>query len=454
MDTMTCPKCSAPLAKDGASMTCSALLNWFGPGKAPCDYSELRRVFEVPNENLYRLRATIEKLARRAKRIGCAAPTITIGEEFSKLRRNVDTDERYYLAMTRVTVTGVSPRINGWTFGATVDHDGEENVLRGILDGYPAHYREAGPACEHCNTARRRSETFLLRSDKGEWKQVGRSCLKDFLGHEDPSSVAAMAEMLAEATGAAEDCGEGGFGGRGDPAIEDYLAFVACAIRLEGWTSRKSARETMKTPTSDMAVMWMNDKDRTCPRPEDADRATVEAALEWARGIADDGSEFDLNLRAASKRVAVSPKNMGITAYIVAGYLREKTKQDERAARRPSEHVGEVGVRFGSGKGKKAIAPLCLIVERVIPCDGQYGTTYITMMRDAYGNSFKWFASGVCLETGETYNIAGTVKAHDEYKGNKQTVLSRCVATKVETAGSSSSAAASASASDSSDVPF
>jgi hypothetical protein len=48
-------------------------------------------------------------------------------------------------------------------------------------------------------------------------------------------------------------------------------------------------------------------------------------------------------------------------------------------------------------------------------------------MEDDKGNQFKWFASKYSgMEVGKTYKIRGTVKAHDEYQGRKQTALTRC----------------------------
>ena len=32
-------------------------------------------------------------------------------------------------------------------------------------------------ACEHCGQDRRRNDTYVLQSDSGAWKQVGRNCL-------------------------------------------------------------------------------------------------------------------------------------------------------------------------------------------------------------------------------------------------------------------------------------
>jgi hypothetical protein len=65
---------------------------------------------------------------------------------------------------------------------------------------------------------------------------------------------------------------------------------------------------------------------------------------------------------------------------------------------------------------------------------GDYGVTYFHLFRDVSGNNFIWKSSVYeCREDiGKVHNIKGTVKAHQEYKGTKQTVLSRCKVLHVE----------------------
>ncbi len=113
---------------------------------------------------------------------------------------------------------------------------------------------------------------------------------------------------------------------------------------------------------------------------------------------------------------------------------REAREAEERAAREAeearikaekaiSQHVGQVGekvevkgsyVRSGSWE-QKAYAG--------------YGTVtmFVHTFKDADGNVFIWKTQkGIAFEYGENVNIKGTVKAHSEYKDEKQTELTRC----------------------------
>lgn len=105
---------------------------------------------------------------------------------------------------------------------------------------------------------------------------------------------------------------------------------------------------------------------------------------------------------------------------------REAEEARIKAEKAISQHVGEIGskieikgtyVRTGSWE-QKAYAG--------------YGTVtmYVHTFKDADGNVFTWKTqNGVCLNYGENVNVKGTVKAHSEYKDEKQTELTRCKVT-------------------------
>lgn len=102
---------------------------------------------------------------------------------------------------------------------------------------------------------------------------------------------------------------------------------------------------------------------------------------------------------------------------------REAEEARIKAEKAISQHVGQVGskvefkgsyVRTGSWE-QKAYAG--------------YGTVtmYVHTFKDADGNVFTWKTqNGVGMNYGENVNVKGTVKAHSEYKDEKQTELTRC----------------------------
>ena len=144
-------------------------------------------VFCVPIVRLAGLEREIERLARRAQRLGNAPISLR------------DTGERAG-ERALVTLVGEPPRLAGWEVAAIIEHRVGVAALRPTT---PAGERLdlgrfAEPRCQHCALRRRRVRTFvLLAASSRELRQVGTSCLRDVLGGHDPELLCRSAEYLS-----------------------------------------------------------------------------------------------------------------------------------------------------------------------------------------------------------------------------------------------------------------
>lgn len=104
-----------------------------------------------------------------------------------------------------------------------------------------------------------------------------------------------------------------------------------------------------------------------------------------------------------------------------------------KAEQEASNWQGEIGKRITI----RATLSISLVIE-----GGRFGDTWIHLLKDAAGNVYKWQTNGplgfdidsdtwkqVEEHNKEEFTIRGTVKDHTEYKGVKQTVLTRCKVT-------------------------
>ena len=81
-----------------------------------------------------------------------------------------------------------------------------------------------------------------------------------------------------------------------------------------------------------------------------------------------------------------------------------------------SEWQGEIGDKLD----------IIVTVEKAILLDGYYGPSTMHVFRDYDGNCYVWTTAARSWETGSEHHIAGTIKELKQYKGTKQTVLTRC----------------------------
>ena len=83
----------------------------------------------------------------------------------------------------------------------------------------------------------------------------------------------------------------------------------------------------------------------------------------------------------------------------------------------PSKWQGEVGDRITR----------YLTVTKVTELpDGYYGPSTFYLFEDEDGNEYTWTTAARKLELGESYEVVGTIKALQKYKGKEQSVLTRC----------------------------
>lgn len=101
----------------------------------------------------------------------------------------------------------------------------------------------------------------------------------------------------------------------------------------------------------------------------------------------------------------------------------EEAERKEREQKAKSQYVGAVGDKI----------ELDVILEKKawfeIPSFRGFGTDtmHIYTFRDCDGNAIVWkTTSGISAENGESIHIKATIKDHNEYDNERQTVLSRC----------------------------
>jgi hypothetical protein len=439
--------------------------DWYQYAVANQGANQMLAKYSVQTSRLADLTKKIEKISRRCVKLGLPAVTLTVvGEEDRAIRGAVNGRATFlspaeveirikknqpvtYMKYTNVEVTGQAPFVDGWTFMATLQHldvDGETANLLKTVPGYegklPDKFRTADPSnCDQCHNVRYRKDTYVVHNEQtGEWKQVGRNCLADFLGGKDPHDVCKAMEYLTSIDGMMED-GEGGGGfGHGDLSysMKAFLIGVAAMIRIDGWVSRSKARiDERLTATADdaRALMFPTQEELQDPKfrkwhdartVTEKDIEIAEKALTYAQEElpeVKDGNDYLFNLWVACNQANIGRRVMGIAASLVPHYLREVERQilREKEAKdgENSKHFGQVGERLN----------FYATVLRVSTREGDYGTTFIYKMLTREGNMVTWFSSGSAdMEIGKEYLLTGTIKKLDTYNNVAQTIVTRC----------------------------
>lgn len=374
------------------------------------------------------LQERLDKLNRKAEKM--QMPLIgyeVVSEEHldvyvSERAKEMGDSPLYAVAFAVVQIDGESPVFAGWEFQATVKPvPGTNKALMltspeaEIPDRIIQRTNEDPFYCDHCKTKRKRNETFLIKElETGKYKQVGRTCVKDFLGHKSPQDIAMWYTGLNQVF---EDLDESsGVGGsaylRPEINVSDFLGYIYAWYREAGY---------QKGMGSNAYYAFM------APRKEDRAKVTDEEkklgakvakkVLEMLDKPDNQLSNYEYNVKIGLEAAYVSRETANFVGSSVIMYGKA-FGEDGRKKQKKSEWVGKVGERLRG---------LDLTVTRTKWIESLYGTSQLVIFEDSDGNEFKWFNSGRTeAEIDARYKVDGRVKKHEEYRGKKSTALTRC----------------------------
>jgi hypothetical protein len=333
-----------------------------------------------------------------------------------------------YTCMVTIEIRGETPKINGWDFVARIEHDSTlGNILR-VAPGQslPREFWERDCLCDHCNTKRVRKDTFILRNAAGEYKQIGRQCVRDFIGYDNPADmywwVGIMDTIESECDGWNGSVREAPLF-----SVVEVLSTAISTIKLFGYVSTRMVEEGRANVTTasyvrDTYMHYPNGKPQHVVDILNGVADVKEAAervLAWISGwddVTKQQSEFNFNV---SKMVAADfcrGRDFGLIACLQTMYMKAMDQLSASSVVRSNMHIGEVGKKIET----------TATIKTVFAMSGFYGVTNLVILEDAAGNCFKWNASNLGdFAKDDVVSLNGIVKAHDEYKGRNQTVITR-----------------------------
>ena len=387
----------------------------------------------IPSERLNELNARIATLNKKAAKYSIPPIKCVLGTEIV----TEINDEKFL--KTPVTVT-FEPIVvaGGWTFSASIEHEVIDGKFKNLVSGYnlskedEVKYRECSSDCEHCKTKRQRNLTYICKSATGETRQVGSSCLKDYLGVSVEAAVMSL-NILSELSQLDDE--EEGFGHGGSCRLDylkDVVAMTLAVVSKHGWMSQAKAEMTMKdVTTKDLVGKYLHptpfDKERLYPTQEQSELAESiisrwESTLKIKFDTAND--ELDTFQYKVALAVALGYVKPKVFSIIVAATNRESgIIQKEKT---PNTEKDE----FIPNCVQKDKVVLDLTMCRITKIPSDYGTTSIMSFKDIEGRKVVWFASSEVDETewkiGETFKIKATIKDFkDNVKFGKQTIITR-----------------------------
>ena len=314
-----------------------------------------------------------------------------------------------------------SYKISGWEFVASLEWDDKANtnIVKSIPGvEVPSMYFNRCE-CDHCKSDRYRKYTVLLRNcNDGTFIQVGKGCLKDYLGYdaEGYASYLAFFSSMEEYI----DTLNKDFLPRSRKfyEVKDILEQTVEQVKRHGYVTRKMADESEDAKTTTASVVWhIVNKDTymdgTLIQPyytvSDSTRDIVNTIFNLVKDAEED-NEYVHNVKAVLKSEYVDGSKVGLVSSAYSFYVKNINSNKEDKA--PSDYVGNVGDKI-----EFTAVPKC-----VYSYETDYGWNYIYKFQD--GDNIIIWKTSKALDDVET-TFKATVKAHSEYRGIKQTEVTR-----------------------------
>lgn len=411
----------------------------------------MKETYEILRGNVPELRRQVAKLNKRAKRLGLSPLALTVEgtrgavEETSTPLKGFSLETQKQIAV--VTLEGEAPKLEGWRFVATLDHHVKGNIIRRSPmenEEVPERYQIAFRQCDHCHKTRTRTDTYIVAHEDGRWAQVGRSCLRDFIGYRDPHAVARWLATLQSVLDFDYEASGGDERARQDTSVDlhGYLSMSAACIREFGWMPRARADERHVATSLHIDDFEEYLRGKGAHRARDrwliakygeleiteADERLAYEAIAWIIELPQEGNSGYLwGLKIIADDGWVEQRSRGLAASLIPAYQRAQDRALEVRREnegRVSEWVGTVGERLELSLTVKAL--------KTMPAN-DFGESLLITFLDPEGRTVKWFATAAWayeLEPDNPIKVRARVKKHDEYRGLKQTIITR--ATRIE----------------------
>lgn len=422
----------------------------------------ITKTYMIPEENVENLEKKFKAAARKIRKINPELePTMTKSNHTIVLVRKIELrpcDCRSEATVKEVPyeVRRVELKIpdeavfaeNNWAFGGSVEPSGVEgkNFVDVNLSGenlgftVPTRYFSLNPCtCDYCKTNRQRNKTYLVvNRETGEWKQLGKECLKLFVTGIDIDAIATFESFIKEAEDMANPGDEFFYNKRFKfVKVADALALAYAVYCERGYLATRDSVGNPNDFSNKNIVQrklahkygfdndFLNITNYVRSEIDEIDlkidsaiaREYVEVAVKMVSRFPDD--TYYNNLKVIVSNEYIPLNKLGLLVSIpkaIDRYEEEKKRQEEKERlATESNYIGEVGekisVNFISGR-------------EVACCETQFGLLHIYEFKDANGNTVVWKSSS-SKDIPESGTVTGTVKSHEEYDGIKQTVILR-----------------------------
>ncbi len=406
----------------------------------------------APAARLDELRDKVSKLGKKAKKVGAPEPTVLFGTPFEETQTwaYCNTCVKGLKHTTRwvspyddvsswaecpdcgdrvgsicvpamavpVVVVIEDPTIDGYEVLGSVDWLTEGAIVNWGIKNVPD-FDPRRKTCDHCNKNRARKQTVIIREiATGTVKVIGKECIKAFLGANVAAMLAAIGDNLRDCERLDGFC-------RGEYAETVYeltlAAYALMAVDSKGAYIRGVTGTDAKDWVFHNYFAAEQRKRDGKPTPKVTDELKEKAfwACIWGAGLTG-SSDYERNLSVICRMGEADIKHAALAASLAGAFNAACGRMAESVVKAPK-------LEGFLGKEKERLTLAVTVIAAIgLGVDDWGNCKTLFRLATDEGQLVTSFSSGdTGLAVGDRARVKGTVKKHDTYKGQEQTVVSR-----------------------------
>ncbi len=293
----------------------------------------------------------------------------------------------------------------------------------------PTEYHNTSMYCEHCSSNRNRASVIIIKDlDTNTIKQVGKTCIKKYLGN----GFRLLGNLLLTIDDILDDDSDEYYSIACNYVnLNKYLYCCMKSIKDRGYVKKYTVDDNgndVMTTAHDALTLYDYVNDIDSVEVEKAIQVYKEFVL--AKG---DNSDFTHNVLTLLSNSYIERKYINMVAFVPTFLLNKYRFETEKQAR--SESRVDLSNKYIGNVGDKVSAKVRLIHYRYYETHFSYRgeTNCMYTFIDSEGSLIQWntqkgigYDLDIAIENKTQFTISGTVKACKEFRNRFYTVLTRC----------------------------
>ena len=293
----------------------------------------------------------------------------------------------------------------------------------------PTKYHNTSMYCEHCSSNRGRTSVIIIKDlDTNTIKQVGKTCIKKYLGN----GFRLLGNLLLTIDDILDDDSDEYYSIACNYVnLNKYLYCCMKSIKDRGYVKKYTVDDNGNdVPSTSHDALTLYDF------VHDIDSVEVEKAIQvykefvLAKG---DNSDFAHNVLTLLSNSYIERKYINMVAFVPTFLLNKYRFEAEKQAR--NESSAKLSNKYIGNVGDKVSTTVRLIHYRYYETHFTYRgeTNCMYTFIDSEGSLIQWntqkgigYDLDKAIENKTQFTISGTVKACKEFKNRFYTVLTRC----------------------------